>query len=166
MARHVPAYQEPEPEEDPAGHGEGRGPVLRHRQDDPEADVDDPGKDVDGLGKDGGEGSPRSLLAQSAACLPAPAKDGYHRCCQPRPTPIPLSHCVLVPRKDSGQLDVPALGVNQQREPDPNAASAPAKEDLEQDGPWGCSVPALSPRCPIFPPGRRVSPPAPWAEPF
>lgn len=27
-AKHVPAYQEPQPEEDPAGHGQGRFPVL------------------------------------------------------------------------------------------------------------------------------------------
>lgn len=50
-ARNVPTHQEPEPEEDPAGHGQGRAPTLRQRQDDPETDVDDPAEDVDDLGE-------------------------------------------------------------------------------------------------------------------
>lgn len=66
----IPTHQDPQPEEDPAGHGQGGVPVLRRRQDDPKADVDDPREDVDGLGKDEGGGS---------------------RCCRcrTRPTPIP-----------------------------------------------------------------------------
>lgn len=80
----IPTYQDPKPEEDPAGHRERRVLVLRRCQDDPEADVDNSSEDVDGLGKDEGEGS-------------------QSRCCETHPTPIPHHNA----GKGLGQAPVP-----------------------------------------------------------
>lgn len=80
----IPTYQDPKPEEDPAGHRERRVLVLRRCQDDPEADVDNSSEDVDGLGKDEGEGS-------------------QSRCCEKHPTPIPHHNA----GKGLGQAPVP-----------------------------------------------------------
>lgn len=91
----VPTYQDPQPEEDPAGHREGRVAVLRQCQDDPEANVDNSIEDVDGLGKDEEE-------------------ESLSRYCETHPTPIPhhsagkdLSQHPLQPARDNIQQDNP-----------------------------------------------------------
>lgn len=66
----VPTSQDPQPEEDPNGHREGRVAVLQQCQDDPEANVDNSIEDVDGLGKDEEE-------------------ESLSRYCETHPTPIP-----------------------------------------------------------------------------
>lgn len=77
----------------------------------------------------------------------------------------PRSHCHTTSWLHPGCAGTQHSSMSQQRELVLNITPVPAKEDLKQDCPWGYSVPALPPRCPV--PSRcRISPPTPWAEPF